>query len=254
MVEKVNWHDNPWFPSVLEQERLYLQRLDPAGYDNVWEGNPRTFSEGAYFRQEMESLKAAGRIGDVPHNPNKPVYVFFDLSHSSRGKGDPHALWFLQLADGSGFDVIDYWEGNNISLPEVARSVLKARPYTYEKLYLPHDGANSNSHTDQTDKELLEGFGFNVEIQERTKDVDRDVNLIRVVLPMCKFDEVKCKQGLSALRNHRQEKDEKTGLWKFKHDWTSHGTSAFRGFAVEHQLIRPRVNVAITSRRGALSM
>jgi hypothetical protein len=51
--------------------------------------------------------------------------------------------------------------------------------------------------------------------------------------------------GLAALRNYRREKDEKTGFWKFKHDWTSHGTDAFRGFSVfqdEHGLIAANDN------------
>jgi hypothetical protein len=48
--------------------------------------------------------------------------------------------------------------------------------------------------------------------------------------------------GVSALKNYRQEKDEKTQLWKFKHNWASHGTDAFRGFSVyqaEHSMLLP---------------
>lgn len=232
LVVKVGWRDNPWRSRVLDEDREYMRINDPVGYDNVYEGNCRTFSEGAYFREEMEALARSGRIGDVPYNPTKPVWAFWDLSHSASGKGDPHAIVFVQPGDGSGFDVFDYWEGNNVSLPKVATDVLQGRKYTFAKQVIPHDGGRVNSHTGETDKQLLEGFGFKVDQQERTRDVERDVNGLRLVLPRCRFDAEKCKGLLASLRNHRQEKDEKTGLWKFKHDWTSHGVSAFRGFSV----------------------
>lgn len=255
LVVKVGWRDNPWRSKVLDDDREYMRLNDPVGYDNVYEGNCRTFSEGAYFREEMEALQRAGRIGDVPYNPTKPVWAFWDLSHSASGKGDPHAIVFVQPGDGSGFDVIDYWEGNNVSLPKVAAEVLQGRKYTYAKQILPHDGGRVNSHTGETDKQLLEGFGFKVDQQERTKDVERDVNGLRLVLPRCRFDAVNCKGLLASLRNHRQEKDEKTGLWNFKHDWTSHGVSAFRGFSVyqaENGLRAANDNVPSSPRRAVV--
>ncbi|MBE8598208.1 PBSX family phage terminase large subunit [Xenorhabdus sp. BG5] len=39
IVVEMNYDDNPWFPSVLEEERLSDQaRLDPATYSWIWEG------------------------------------------------------------------------------------------------------------------------------------------------------------------------------------------------------------------------
>jgi hypothetical protein len=171
---------NPWRSKVLDEDREHMRVTDPAGYDNVYEGYCRTFAEGAYFREEMEALDRAGRIGDVPYNPNKPAWAFWDLGHAASGKGDPHSITFVQEGDGSGFDVFDHWEGNNVSLPKVAEDVLLGRGYTYAKQVLPHDGGNVNSHTEQTDAQLLGGFGLKVELQERTKDVERDVNNIRL--------------------------------------------------------------------------
>lgn len=109
---------------------------------------------------------------------------------------------------------------------------MSRRRYTYAKHVLPQDGGNVNSHTEQTGAQLLESFGLKVELQERTKDVEKDVNNIGLVLPRCRFDKERCNVLLASLRNHRQEKDDKTGLWKFKHDWTSHSVSSFRGFSV----------------------
>ena len=39
MVVEMNYSDNPWFPSVLDAQRLHDQRtLDPATYSHIWEG------------------------------------------------------------------------------------------------------------------------------------------------------------------------------------------------------------------------
>jgi phage terminase large subunit len=66
LVKKVGWRDNPWRSKVLDEDREHMRLTDPEGYDNVYEGNCRTFAEGAYFREEMEAFDRAGRIGDVP--------------------------------------------------------------------------------------------------------------------------------------------------------------------------------------------
>jgi phage terminase large subunit len=45
IVRKVSWRDNPWFPKELDNERRYLQRVDPAAYAHVWEGECRSLSD-----------------------------------------------------------------------------------------------------------------------------------------------------------------------------------------------------------------
>ncbi len=50
IVKKVNWSDNPYFPSTLNAERLYCLKNDPDAYDHIWEGNPRTLSNAVIMR------------------------------------------------------------------------------------------------------------------------------------------------------------------------------------------------------------
>lgn len=45
IVKKVNWSDNPHFPQVLDDERLYMFKNDPEAYRHVWGGECRTVSE-----------------------------------------------------------------------------------------------------------------------------------------------------------------------------------------------------------------
>jgi len=49
IVTQINWRDNPWFPEVLEQERLDDQRLRPETYEHVWEGAFLTLTEAQVF-------------------------------------------------------------------------------------------------------------------------------------------------------------------------------------------------------------
>ena len=50
LVIKINWNDNPWFPGVLEQERLYCLENDPDAYAWIWEGEPRKLSDAQIFK------------------------------------------------------------------------------------------------------------------------------------------------------------------------------------------------------------
>lgn len=62
---QINWHDNPWFPEVLELERQYALSLiasaqddderaqAQADYDHVWEGATQRNSQAAIFRRRV---------------------------------------------------------------------------------------------------------------------------------------------------------------------------------------------------------
>lgn len=49
IVTNVNWSDNPWFPGVLDKQRLEDQRLRPETYDHVWGGEFLTLTEAQIF-------------------------------------------------------------------------------------------------------------------------------------------------------------------------------------------------------------
>lgn len=45
IVIQTNWRDNPWFPSVLQQEKDYDFRVDPEGAAHTWDGEYWTKSD-----------------------------------------------------------------------------------------------------------------------------------------------------------------------------------------------------------------
>lgn len=49
LVTTINWQDNPFFPSVLNKQRLEDQRLRPDTYDHVWGGEFLTLTEAQVF-------------------------------------------------------------------------------------------------------------------------------------------------------------------------------------------------------------
>jgi predicted phage terminase large subunit-like protein len=51
VVVTVNWRDNPWFPSVLELERVQLKAINEDLYEHVWEGALRSLA-GLLFKRK----------------------------------------------------------------------------------------------------------------------------------------------------------------------------------------------------------
>lgn len=51
--EEVNWRDNPFFPAILERQRLRALELDQDAYDWIWEGKTRKISDAIIFRNRV---------------------------------------------------------------------------------------------------------------------------------------------------------------------------------------------------------
>jgi phage terminase large subunit len=49
IVTEVNWRDNPWFPDILNKQRLEDQRIRPEVYDHIWEGAFLTMTDAQIF-------------------------------------------------------------------------------------------------------------------------------------------------------------------------------------------------------------
>jgi len=77
-VVKVNWSDNPWFPSVLNDERLHCKLTNP-DYNNIWEGDCKAAVDGAIYANEIREAQENGRITTVPYDPMLKVHVVMDL-------------------------------------------------------------------------------------------------------------------------------------------------------------------------------
>lgn len=53
IVEEVNWRDNPWFPDILNEQRMTCKIEDPDAYDWIWEGHCRKVTDAIIFRNRV---------------------------------------------------------------------------------------------------------------------------------------------------------------------------------------------------------
>lgn len=77
IARKIGWQDNPYFPDVLNQERVYLKKVDPEAYENVWEGEPRSISNACIFKGKF-SIESF----ETPDDPNLHFYYGADWGFS----------------------------------------------------------------------------------------------------------------------------------------------------------------------------
>lgn len=186
---------------------------------------------GAYYGKLMDQAEKTGRITKVPYDPAVPVSTYWDL-----GIGDTTCIWFIQQV-GAAYHCIDYIEESGLGLARYAKMILVDREYVYERHYLPHDGAARELGTGKTRQETLDELKVKPTEIVGKQDVDDGIHACRMIIPKCWFDEKKCERGINALRNYEKAWDAKNKIFiaKPKHNWASHGSDAFRTFALGHQ-------------------
>jgi phage terminase large subunit len=94
IVINANWRDNPWFPSVLDEERRLDLTLYPDRYDHIWEGDYVRAFEGAYFADMLALAKREGRIGKVSADPLLPLRAFVDIGGAG-ALADAFTIWIV---------------------------------------------------------------------------------------------------------------------------------------------------------------
>jgi phage terminase large subunit len=124
IVVNASWRDNPWFPSVLEEERRLDLKLYPDRYDYIWEGEYVRAFEGAYFAQMLSEARSNGRIGKVSADPLLPVRAFVDIGGAGAA-ADAFTIWIVQWVGAelrSDFQHLRRWR----------KSVEQAQSYTFK--------------------------------------------------------------------------------------------------------------------------
>lgn len=241
-VRKVTWRDNPWFPDVLNDERVSMSKSDPEKYDWVWEGNPRLMAEGSYYGNLLQRADHDGRICRVAYEPALLVHTAWDL-----GMDDSTAIWFFQyLPSGrSGeYRFIDYYEASGESLAHYAH-VIEQKGYNYGQHIGPHDLAVRELGTGVSRVETARKLGLNFRVAKNLPILD-GIEAVRQVLPIAWFDREKTAKGLNCLYGYQREYDDIRACFKEKplHDWSSHGADAMRYAAVGFKTPERSITVA----------
>lgn len=232
-IVEMNWVDNPWFPSVLNDERLRDKEARPEDYDHVWEGAYKTAWKGAYFTSQLSAARASGRIGYVDRHPNMAIRTYWDL-----GRKDHTAIWVCQWVDGT-IRMIDHISGSGQS-PGHYFDELRRRGYDGCHVGLPHDGAHvpPSSPDGLSYEDQARAAGFKPEIIKsgsRGAPMQR-IDAARKVFGVIYFDKEKCAAGLKSLTAYREHWDEEkqVGMGPL-HDWSSHDADAFGLMCIDYQ-------------------
>lgn len=253
-VIEISYRDNPWFPEVLERERLQLKKRDPDAYDHVWEGKCRRWLDGAIYATELRNAYDGQRITGVAHDPAVQVFTAWDIGHT-----DDTAIWWYQVVGGE-IHVLECYSKSGGTPSDFATQILGKKTqidlidgtlkvtigdpvpelehrlaYKYDTHWLPHDARAKTlaAHGKSTQEQLQAALGWIVKI---TPSLDREdgIKAARSAFARCWFDKDKCADGLKALRKYQRDlqKDEVSLNKNPRHDWTSHYADAFRYLAV----------------------
>lgn len=227
---EMNWSDNPFFPKVLELERLEDKEKRPLSYDWIWQGDYLTAHDGSFYLLEMMRARDEGRIGVVDYDRRLPVVTAWDL-----GIGDSTAIVFASYF-GSEIRIIDYYENSGVGLDHYAR-VLQEKGYIYDQHILPHDVRVKELGTGKSRYETLQSLGINPITIAPQLAVDDGIQAVRSMLDQCWFSAERCDHLIEALRAYHKEYDDQRMTWKGRpeHDWSSHPADAFRYLAVGYR-------------------
>jgi len=225
---KVSWRDNPFFPTVLDKERLKLKEQDEEAYAHIWEGEPDTRRSGAVYAKQLAQARTDGRITLVPYDPIAEVFTAWDL-----GFGDSTVIWWLQFV-GRELRWLDCYDNSGQQLDHYAQ-VVKSKPYNYMNYghFLPHDADHGNIRGGSVSNQLTT-MGLRNTVLEREQDINSGIELLRQTIAYSVFDATKTKDGVYALENYGYEWDEDRGMFKNKpkHDWASHYADGARYAAI----------------------
>lgn len=250
---RANWSDNPWLPSVLNQEREDCIKSNPDQYDHIWEGGYVTVADGAYFARHLAEARKESRIGRVGPDPLLTVRLFVDIGGTG-AKADAFALWACQYV-GKEIRWLKYYEAVGQPL-DAHLNWCREHGYTPDKaqFWLPHDGATNDRVYDVSYESALKAAGYTVTVipNQGKGAAGKRIEEARRLFPSMWFDEEGCKGGLDALGWYHERKDEtrNIGLGP-EHDWASHGADAFGLGCVAHKppqehieydLMKPKYN------------
>ena len=183
---------------------------------------------GSIFGEWIDRARQQGRVMQVDHDPAVPVNTAWDLGHT-----DETAIWWYQIVRGE-IHILDYYEDALKDIPHYCaklKSWQKSNNAKYGVHWLPHDARARTlaAGGKSIQQQMMEANVGRIVIAKRLDHVD-GIQAARKTLPHCWFDEVRCAKGLEVLKHYHYEWDEDTRVFTQtpKHDWSSHGASAFR--------------------------
>lgn len=222
----VNYSDNPWFPAVLEKERLHAKATMPLSeYENIWEGKCKPAVAGAIYYEEVAKAEAEKRICNVPYDPMLKVHVVFDL-----GWNDAMAISLVQKHT-SELRIIEYIETSHKTL-DYYSVMLKEKHLNWGTMYLPHDGRHKDYKSGKSAEEIMKTLGWTVAITPNMT-IEDGLRITRMAFGRMYFDKAKTERLVQCAKRYRRSINQQTlEPGAPLHDEWSHGADNLRYIAV----------------------
>lgn len=201
--------------------------MTPEQYEQEFECSFEAAILGAYFGREMAEALRDGRICDLPYDPDLPCYTAWDL-----GKGANMPVWIWQPTR-SGPNVIDFVEGvHSDGVPQVLKKI-DDRPYKIEAHYVPPDAKTTDIGSGRSRVEQIILHSSAPPRLVMDLKIDDRIAAARMTLPVTRFDAVRCKDGLEALRQYKADYDEVLKVFRDLplKNWASHPADAYQCLA-----------------------
>lgn len=236
-VVRANWSDNPWFPSVLEQERQDCLSKTPDQYDHIWEGGYATVLSGAYYAKSLAEAKQQNRVGHVAADPLMTLRAFVDIGGTG-ARADSFVIWIAQFI-GREIRVLDHYEVQG--QPASAHvSWLRGKGYTPDRcqIWLPHDGEQGDKVFDVSYEGYFRQAGYTVTVvpNQGKGAAKMRIEAARRLFPSIWFNEATTEGGRDALGWYHEKKDDDRGIGLGpEHDWSSHSSDAFGLMCVAYE-------------------
>lgn len=236
-IVELNYRDNPWFPSVLEQQRLEDKEKRPDSYAHIWEGDFVRAVEGAYFAKDLTQARAEGRVGRVAADPLLTIRIVCDIGGTG-ARADAFAMWAVQFV-GRELRWLKSYEA--VGQPLATHIAwMREQGYTPDRaqIWLPHDGATNDKVYDVSYQSALRGAGYSVTVvpNQGKGAAKARIEAMRRLFGSMWFDEAGCAGGLKALGWYHEKLDDKRSIGLGpEHDWSSHAADAAGLAAIIYQ-------------------
>ena len=223
---KVNYSENPWFPPVLEQERVHAKAtLSDADYRNIWEGDCLPAVQGAIYADEIAKAVESSRICPVPYDPGLKTHVVWDL-----GWNDSMFLILVQKHL-STLRVIETIEDDHKTYDWFSAE-LRNKRLNWGTMWLPHDAMHASPESGRTPQKILQDLGWTCKAIPN-QSIESGIKAARMAFGQVYFDKQKSDRLIQCLKRYRRNIPTTTGEPASPvHDEYSHGADAFRYLAL----------------------
>lgn len=220
---EMNYHDNPWFPEVLEKERAHAERSMPKDeYENIWLGKCKAAVDGAIYANEIRDAVENKRICNVPYDAKFKTYAVFDL-----GWNDQNSIIIAQRHL-SELRVIDYIEDSHRTLDWYSAE-LRNRHYNWGRVFLPHDATHATLNAGgKSSADIMKSLKWDVGMVPNMA-IETGIKQARMAFNKVYFDKTKADRLIQCLKRYKRNIPVSTGEPASPvHDEYSHGADCFR--------------------------